>query len=120
VVHGALLEYEDADQIDTKEIAERYQITPQHVGAHHGNLRSGPNIYKELLKAGYDEPVIPGWGHRPGRVDLVGASRTSLDQAESPGITPLGRGLQRPNLAVLWSNQVHLSPGCCPIVSFLD
>ena len=93
VVHGDLLQYADAEQNDSKAIAEAPQITPQVACAHHGNLKTGPNIHKELLKAGYDEPVIPGWVHRPGRVGLVSASRISLEQAETPGDSPLGEGV---------------------------
>ena len=88
---GALLEYADAEQIDIKAIAEAPQITPQHVGAYLKNLNSGPNTIKELLKAAYDEPVIPGWLHRPGRVDLVGAGRTTLRARSESFFKPKGR-----------------------------
>ena len=92
-VQGAPLRYADADQIDIKSIAEKHQIAPQAAGAYLRNLKSGPNIYKELLKAGYDEPVIPGWVHRPSRSDQSGPSKTGLEQAKTPGDSPLGEGV---------------------------
>ena len=64
-----LLEYADADQIDIKSIAEKHQTTLQHVDAYLKNLKSGPNIYPKLLRAGYGEQVIPGWGYRSSSVD---------------------------------------------------
>ena len=73
VVHGALLEYSDAEQIDTKAIAEKPDIIPQVACAYLRNLRSGPNIYQELLRAGYTDQAIPGWVGRGGRVDPSGA-----------------------------------------------
>ena len=51
-VHGAPLRYADADQIDIKSIAEKHQIAPQAAGAY---LKTGPHIYKELLRASYEE-----------------------------------------------------------------
>lgn len=97
-VYGDLLKHADSGQIDIKAIAEKHQTTPQHVGAYLKNLRSGLNIYKELLKAGYDEPVILGWEHRPGRVDIVSARRTSLEQGETPRDSPLGEGVTETQL----------------------
>ncbi len=43
-VHGALLEYADADQIDTKAKAEKHQITPQAIGAYFKSLKGGPLV----------------------------------------------------------------------------
>ena len=100
-VHGAPLRYADADQIDIKSIAEKHQIAPQVAGAYLRNLKSGPNIYKELLRAGYDEPVIPGWVHRPSIVEQPSVERTSPDQGEPRETPPLGRVSLRPKMAVL-------------------
>ena len=54
--------------------------------------QGGPNIYQELLRAGYEDQIILGWMQRPGRVEQAGtiegqsgAGRTMVDQAESPG-----------------------------------
>jgi len=91
-VQGALLEYADADQIDIKSIAEKFDIILQVAGAYLRNLKSGPNIYHKLLRAGYDAPVIPGWVHRGTSVDQPSADKTSLEQAETQGEPPLGEG----------------------------
>lgn len=62
--------------------------------------RGGPNIYQELLRAGYEDQIIPGWMQRPGRVEQAGTSedqssagRTKVDQAEPPGKATLTYGV---------------------------
>lgn len=94
-------------------MAEKHQTTPQHVGAYLKNLKGGPNIYKELLKAGYDDQVIPAWVYRPGREELRSAGKTDPDQAEIPVTGPLWGVSRRLSLEVLRSNQVRSSPECC-------
>ncbi len=59
VDHGVLLEYEEAGQIDAKTIAVKPGIIPQGAGAYYGKLRCGLDIYHVLLRAGYEEQVIP-------------------------------------------------------------
>ena len=71
------------DLTDIKAIAEKHQTTPQVVGAYLSTLKNSPNIYRELLKAGYEDPVIPGWVARGTSEDCRGpgwvARGTSVD-----------------------------------------
>jgi hypothetical protein len=97
--YGELLKYADPASIDFKAITEKQGKTTSALRSYFRNLRSGPNVYKELLKAGHDPAVIPLWVHRTTSDDVrstsedqSGAGRTRLDQAESPGKATLKEG----------------------------
>ena len=60
VDHGALLEYEDGEQIDAKAIAVKPGIIPQGAGANLRSLGGGLDSYHVLLVSGYEEQVILG------------------------------------------------------------
>ncbi len=92
-VYGELLKHANPDLIDIKAIAEAHQTTPQVVGAYLGTLKNSPNIYRELLKAGYQDPVIPGWVARGTSGGRRGAGRASEDQAEALDKATLGEGV---------------------------
>ena len=91
MVYGDLLASSTVDQIDIKAPAEKHQTSPQTVGARLKNLKTGPNIYQELLRAGYTEQAIPAWVHRGGslnqpsaRVNQSDTERSRLNQVKAP------------------------------------
>jgi hypothetical protein len=98
-VYGELLKYTDAAHIDTKEVIEKFKITQQAGASYLRNLKSGPNIYNQLVRAGYQDAVIPKWVHRPGaegadartpdaEAPFLGAGASTKEASKTPGISP--------------------------------
>ena len=83
-MYGEPLKVADAAHIYTKEVAEKFKITQQAVTSYLRNLQNGPNTYAELLRAGYQDAVIPQWAHRPSSSNAGAGTKEAGETREPP------------------------------------